>query len=92
MIILIYIYLLYITCNLEKPGYSNDKYKINSYYGSFYLCSLFINIVTQLEKTYKNDEPVLVDWSDGFYNEENEIFIADYNDHTIKMINQRIIN
>ena len=73
---------------LESPGLSNSFYKITNYYGSRYLSSY-------LSSTYINDDPVIVEWSNGKFIHEyfpKYLYIADADESLIKIINGKYIN
>ena len=74
--------------SLEPPGLSNTFYKITNYYGSRYL-------TTFLSSTYVNDQPAIVEWSDGKFMHKNfpkYLYIADKDESLIKIINGQYIN
>jgi len=89
----IYIYIFFffnhiLIFSLDNPGLSNTFYKITNYYGSRYL-------TTFLSSTYVNDDPVIVEWSDGKFIHEyfpKYLYIADNKESLIKIINGEYIN
>jgi hypothetical protein len=86
----LYFLLIGIVYGLTPPGLGNVKYNIKSYFGSFYN-SIYFNLVTSLFETYVNDYPVIVYWSKGLFYKNDEIWIANKEEHTVKLLLNGII-